>query len=173
MPYFFAKLIYSLYHAVTRKINPEDETMNLSTTYRINAPTVVGEVIDGEAIIIHLESGTYFSARDSAARIWELVEQGASVAQIIEVLASEYDKNALELSFNLAAFFAQLQSNHLIVEDSSAAPATLTVALVESKRPYSEPQLEIFRDMQNLLMLDPIHQVDTNIGWPAPLNGNG
>ena len=33
------------------------------------------------------------------------------------------------------------------------------------KRPYVPPQIERFTDMQELLLLDPIHEVD-DTGWP-------
>ena len=45
---------------------------------RKNGPAVVSETIDGEVIVIHLERGSYFSLRDTAAELWELVEQGCA-----------------------------------------------------------------------------------------------
>lgn len=41
-----------------------------ATRLRINAPSVVGEVIDGEAVILNLETGKYYSARGSGSAIW-------------------------------------------------------------------------------------------------------
>ena len=44
----------------------------------LRAPHVIHEAIDGEVIVIHLERGSYFSLRDTAAELWELVEQGCA-----------------------------------------------------------------------------------------------
>lgn len=40
--------------------------MSSSQSYRINQPTVITKVIDGEAIVVNLDSGAYCSLRDSA-----------------------------------------------------------------------------------------------------------
>lgn len=42
---------------------------------RINTPTVVGQVIDGEAVVINLQNGAYYSLVGSAAAIWEALER--------------------------------------------------------------------------------------------------
>jgi hypothetical protein len=141
--------------------------MNLSSMFQINSPHVVSETIDGEAIIIHLETGTYFSARDTAVRVWNLVEQGATVRQIITALTSETEGDPLEISLSVSAFLSKLEENLLIRAAKGDAPA-LSFASPEVKAPFVEPVLMEYRDMQNLLMLDPIHQIDPEIGWPAP-----
>lgn len=38
---------------------------------------------------------------------------------------------------------------------------------VEPSRPWLMPALEIYSDMQDLLLFDPIHEVDPACGWPS------
>jgi hypothetical protein len=33
---------------------------------------------------------------------------------------------------------------------------------------FTQPVLEVYTDMQDLLLLDPIHEVDEEAGWPSP-----
>ncbi len=146
--------------------------MNLNSMFQVNSPYVVSETIDGEAIIIHLESGMYFSARETAARLWGLIEQGATVKQMIGALGAETDGEALDISFGVSAFLNRLMENHLIRPATGDAPA-LTFAQAEVKALFVEPMLMEYRDMQNLLMLDPIHQIDPEVGWPAPPPSDG
>ena len=40
--------------------------------FEVNSPAVVSEVIDGEAVIMNLKSGNYFSIQNSGAVIWDL-----------------------------------------------------------------------------------------------------
>jgi len=141
--------------------------MNLKSRYRINSPAVIGEVIDGEAIIIHLDSGSYFSAQGTAARIWELIGQGATMEQMVAALTTDYDSDALTVSFALSALINQLSGHDLIALDENSAPLELVFTPPAQKQPFAEPRLEVFRDMQNLLMLDPIHEIDADRGWPA------
>ena len=41
---------------------------------RVNRPTVISETIDGEAVVINLDSGHYYSLDGTAGEIWSLVE---------------------------------------------------------------------------------------------------
>lgn len=39
-----------------------------NTPFRVNSPSVIGEVLDGEAIIVNLDSGAYYSLNGAGAR---------------------------------------------------------------------------------------------------------
>ena len=43
--------------------------------FRVNTPTVTHETIDGEAVIINLDSGNYYSLVEVGSFIWGLVER--------------------------------------------------------------------------------------------------
>ena len=45
-------------------------------THRINSPPITHQVIDGEVILVNVETGVYYSLRDAGAEIWGLVERG-------------------------------------------------------------------------------------------------
>jgi len=49
----------------------------MSRRFTVNAPAVVSEVIDGEAVILNLRSGHYFSALHTGAVVWEWIDGGA------------------------------------------------------------------------------------------------
>ena len=46
--------------------------------------------------------------------------------------------------------------------EPSAAPS-LDVKMLSGEDP---PILEAFHDMKSLLLLDPVHEVDSDVGWP-------
>ena len=60
--------------------------MNYSQVFRINSPTIIHEIIEGEAVIINMEMGHYYSIDQTGAGIWELVDKGASTAEVIDPL---------------------------------------------------------------------------------------
>jgi hypothetical protein len=141
--------------------------MNLDTDLRVNAPTVVSETIEGEVVIINLDSGAYYSVRASAAEIWECVEIGAAGLQIVDHLASRYGGAREEMILCVSEFLDLLAGEQLIVhaeEPADPPPALLTVS--DQERPgFEPPVLEKFTDMEDFLMVDPIHEVDDR-GWP-------
>jgi Coenzyme PQQ synthesis protein D (PqqD) len=137
--------------------------------FRICTPSVVSEVIDGEAVIMDLRSGNYFSAVGTASRIWQDIEAGRSYEQVIDRLSATYRIDSATLSGALDRFLAELIANNLIEEAGetpagNAEPAS-SYDIVPGE-PFAPPVLAVFTDMQDLLLLDPIHDVDAS-GWPT------
>jgi len=60
----------------------------MESTLKVNAPSVVAEVIDGEAVIMDLASGHYFSTQHVGCDIWRGIELGVSRSAIVRSLAS-------------------------------------------------------------------------------------
>jgi hypothetical protein len=56
--------------------------MSFRQTFRVNAPAVVSEAFEDEVVIIHLESGAYYSLDQSGAAIWQLLQQGVDLTEI-------------------------------------------------------------------------------------------
>ncbi len=52
---------------------------------------VVFRELDGEAVILNLESGVYFGLDEVGTRFWQLIEQDGRVKLALEALESEYD----------------------------------------------------------------------------------
>jgi hypothetical protein len=138
----------------------------MDVAYEINAPSVSGEIIDGEAIVLHLRNGHYFSMEGSAAMIWAGIERRVSQAQIGDALAARFGVEADEAARAVDGLLRELQSHDLIrpAERSGANDSDLGGVIPEAVA-YSQPRLDVFTDMQDLLLLDPIHEVD-EAGWP-------
>jgi len=52
---------------------------------------VVARKVGGDTVILDLDSGTYFGLDPIGARIWELANEGLTLAEICEVIIGEYD----------------------------------------------------------------------------------
>ena len=139
--------------------------------FRVNTPTVTHETIDGEAVIINLDSGNYYSLVEVGSFIWDLVGKGASAGEVQNLVLQTYQGNATDINRGVQELLAQLQQENLIVPVDGAGafdPTQLTEPLASNERPsFSPPLLHKYSDMQELLLLDPIHDVD-DTGWPKP-----
>lgn len=58
--------------------------------YALNQPFVVSELIDGEAVIMNLNSGNYYSTRHTGALVWAWLEQGWNSERICAALRQHY-----------------------------------------------------------------------------------
>lgn len=143
----------------------------MSYNYLVNTPRIVHETIDDETVIIDFDTGAYFSARSVANRIWLLLCAGKSRAQIVQTLTAHYAVAETTAEEDTDRFLSALSGLSLIVESSGAggrgadAPAQTHSANGGPKQAYETPVLEQFTDMQELLLLDPIHDVSSE-GWP-------
>ena len=48
----------------------------MTTRFKVNTPPVIHETLDGEVIVVNLDTGTYYSIPGTGAEIWTLVDQG-------------------------------------------------------------------------------------------------
>ena len=74
----------------------------------------ISTTIAGEAIILHLDSGTYFGTDGVGARIWELVESEPTVAEIEAAILAEFDVGRERVERDVRAFVAELESAKLV-----------------------------------------------------------
>lgn len=132
--------------------------------YVINAPRIVYETIDDETIVIDFDSGTYYSARQVANRIWLWVAAGFNLSQITSGIASEYQLEPEQVADVVAGFIADLVDHELILESAELLSSPIAPS-AQDPTPFSPPILEKYSDMQDLLLLDPIHEVGEQ-GWP-------
>ena len=141
-----------------------------NTRFRVNTPTVTHEIIDGEAVIINLDSGSYYSLVGVGATVWDLLYQRAPLNEIVTALANTHSGDAAEIERAVNDLTDQLCAENLVVPDDSELPlAQFSVPPDQNgqKTPFNAPVLQKFTDMQELLLLDPIHDVD-DMGWPKP-----
>lgn len=140
------------------------------THFRVNSPNVIHEIIDGEAVLVNLDSGSYYSIDSVGAVVWDYVEKGLSRHQIVEAIASQYDGEQADIDQGIQQLFAQLQEEQLIVpteapSSNGHAFVTTSVSTGQNKPQFETPILHKYTDMEDLLLLDPIHDVDES-GWP-------
>lgn len=139
--------------------------------YALNSPDVAWEAFDDEVVIVNLQSGHYFSARGTGAAIWRAVVAGATHADMCDLIASTYEVDRQQLDECIRKFVESLVERTLIVpadagRAGSAAPAP-SAPPPATKLAFAPPALDTYSDMQDILLLDPIHEVDDK-GWPHP-----
>ena len=137
------------------------------THFQVNSPSVIHEIIDGEAVLVNLETGSYYSIDNVGAVIWEHIENGLSISQIIETVAGRYKGDQSEIDQGIQQLFTQLQKEQLIVpiEVPQNGHFSSIAINAQDKVPFEAPVLHKYTDMEDLLLLDPIHDVDES-GWP-------
>lgn len=159
--------------AITDLMDKGKRAMMSPAQFRINGPNIIHETIDNEVIIINLKTGIYYSLEKAGADIWNLIADNKGLGEIVEELTRRYGGRADAVESTVRRLVIDLQAEGLISEagmgDSTAASGANEP--VEEATPaglsFETPVLQKYTDMQEFILLDPIHEVDET-GWPNP-----
>lgn len=146
--------------------------MEIAPRYHINNPKIVHETIEGETVIVDLATGSYYSLVGVGSLVWNELAAGRTVQQILEQLTNAYDAAPGDIETALQALLQELVREQLVTfEPPAETPPFVESASAKHRDPTGErahfvaPHLTKFSDMQELLLLDPVHDVDET-GWP-------
>lgn len=136
----------------------------MSQIFRIASSQISSEIVDGEIMIINLKNGNYFNLNGSCLEIWTQLQEGVSQERLLSLLSQRYLAEESLLKSELERLLAELQKEELVTVTTGDDSAKHSED-IKSKLPFVSPVLCKFSDMQELLLLDPIHDVD-DAGWP-------
>jgi hypothetical protein len=68
----------------------------------------------GEAAILNVETGMYFSLNPVGARIWELIQKPATVEQIRDGIVSEYEVSSEQAEKDIAILLSNMAEHGLV-----------------------------------------------------------
>ena len=103
--------------------------MPTSQTIAIPHPDVVcTELQNGDTVLLHLGSQTYFTVNETGSRIWQLLADGLTVAEIGQELETRYEvtpERAQQSVINLVTDLAQAQLVTLSSADQAGEPEAM------------------------------------------------
>jgi hypothetical protein len=122
----------------------------------LNAGEVAAKVIDGEAIIMNLSTGMYYSMDRQSAVVWEWLEHGYTVVEVAEALAARYDVTLEQARSDVEQLVQEVLQEGLVqlATDRGPAPEGLN-GFAGQREAYTPLQLNRYGDMADLLALDP------------------
>lgn len=142
--------------------------MQAGSVHEVCAPDVVAEDFGGEIVVLNLLNGKYFSLLDVSADIWRDLALGYRPQDIIDHAAAARP----DLEASVVSLIEGLIREELIRPCTEAAASWVAPAEIASSSSSlslcaAVPQIEAFDDMAELILADPIHDVEADIGWPV------
>lgn len=134
--------------------------------YSIAHADIAHQRVEDEVIVVNLQTGAYFSLRDVAADAWDLLVGSIDLTEAAELVAGRYAVTAEQVAADLVPFVGRLLEDGLVAEANEASASAVNLRPVAANVTYTVPTLEKYDDMEELLLLDPIHEVD-EAGWPV------
>jgi len=103
----------SLAPAPRYRLMPSPAPIASDSTVRL-IPSVTAADLGTEMVLLDTASGQYFGLNAVAARVVELVRDGAKVADVVRTLHAEFDVDRTALERDVVVFLGDLSANGLI-----------------------------------------------------------
>ncbi len=128
--------------------------------YLLN-PRLAADIFDNEYIIANLDTGLYYNVQGLAVSLINGLPFQEPQLEI-QKLASAFPDQYTIIEQELTAVLKELCEQEIIIENTTIAPNASPVCIAPSE--YILSKFNRYADMQDLLLLDPIHDVDEE-GW--------
>ena len=123
--------------------------------FGVRSEEIAYKTLDGETIIINLVNGVYYSLPGVGSEAWELIASGRSLAETAASLSARYGVPSDAVAADLVRLADQLVSENLMDPASRSDVAGELPPPSPAERAYQAPALQAYRDMADLLALDP------------------
>lgn len=121
-----------------------------------NTAEVAAKDVDGEAVLINLTTGMYYSMDLVGGYIWSLIEGGHDLDSIAEALTKRYGIEKSVAIKDVQALAQQLLEENLVLhKKEGAATSLIDPGSAPAPQRYAAPTLNKFDDMVDLFALDP------------------
>ncbi|MBV9952956.1 MAG: PqqD family peptide modification chaperone [Acidimicrobiia bacterium] len=127
------------------------------------------ESVEGETLVIDTLSGRLLIISGFGSAVWDALVEGADVERLLEEVGQRYDSGAADA---VAAFVDTLRGHELLLEETApsedqadAAPSGQT----SWPDAFVQPTVETYDEIADIMTMDPVHEVDPDLGWPHTL----
>jgi hypothetical protein len=135
-----------------------------ATSYVIASPDIVSEEFEGEFVVLDLSCGKYYSMDAAGSALWRAIVAGASVQD----LAAAVEDAPGVTAQSIREYAEKLVGFGCLARSDATATTPLDPAIIEVLRTSATPpSVELFDDLADLILADPIHDVEETVGWPV------
>ena len=75
---------------------------------------VIFQELEGEAVLLNMQSGIFFGLNPVAKRMWELLNELGQAEKVLQQLLREYEASEEQLRQDLVDFIERLKSKGLV-----------------------------------------------------------
>ena len=131
--------------------------------YKLNESKMFADVTNNVAIIINSETGIYYAINNCGSVVFQAILDGCSKQSIVENLKKIANCPA-DIEQKLNTFIKDLLQKEIIIDGEQTTNSTVfdEVAIIKDN---FEMRVSEYADAQEMLLADPIHDVDEEEGW--------
>jgi hypothetical protein len=98
--------------------------MDVTLTDRVAVhPSVISRELSGETVLLNLESGVYYGLDGVATRVWQLLQQDRTIAEVCDAVLAEYDVELDVVREDVSRLVGELRERGIVVPRRDAVQA--------------------------------------------------
>ena len=132
--------------------------------YKLNEEKMFYDYADGQAVVINYQTGMYYGMGLLASAILDRIIAGKNVDEIITAVKA-LPQCPPDIAERVHSFVKELQDKEIIIDGPSVSGGGEPLA-DEAAEDGFDLKLDMFAEMADLLLADPVHDVDMKEGWP-------
>ena len=131
--------------------------------YKLNEEKMFYDMAEGQAIVINFATGMYYGTSSLGSAVLEALLNGASVEAVVAALKA-LSGCPEDIQASVETFIQALREKEILVP----AEGTGTDCVVDAAMLADGFALTVdeFAEVQDLILADPVHDVDVEQGWP-------
>lgn len=131
--------------------------------YKLNEEKMFYDMAEGQAIVINFTTGMYYGTSSLGSAVLDSLVAGADVQSVLTAVQALTGCPS-DMEEQLNTFIAQLLEKEILVpaEGTGAAVAIDASSLTDGFK----LTVDEFAEVQDLILADPVHDVDVEQGWP-------
>lgn len=139
----------------------------MNSILKVRGDDLAHETIDGETIVIDLRAQTYYRLEGPAAAAWHALCVGCDAVRLTALLQERFPEEAATVAQAVPPFLDELQQRGLLQADAGSGGEALLGPAPASLGAFAGLVVHSFADLEEILWVDPVHDVDAATGWPT------
>lgn len=130
----------------------------------VDTARCAADTVDGETLIIDTVSGHLRVLTGIAPVVWDRLLEPRDAEALVAEVADRYDEAAGEAVRGLLDELREAAL--LITADGATGAHPIAAAGLDWPEQYETPGVERYDDIADIMLMDPVHEVDVDQGWP-------
>ena len=132
--------------------------------YRLNEAKMFYDIGDNQAIIIDSSTGLYYALNELGSAVFDALAKGAGTDVLLSALRS-LAGTPEDVETQLQCFVDRLLGYDILLPAGTVDGVVITLSDTFISSGFAF-ELDQFDDAQEIMLADPVHDVDLDEGWP-------
>ena len=135
--------------------------------YKLNDEKMFYDMAEGQAIVINFTTGMYYGTSSLGSAVLDALLAGTDLEEICKAVQA-LPGCPEDIQAQLDAFIGRLLEMEIIAAgESTGAPCAMDASVLADGFALT---VDEFAEVQDLILADPVHDVDVEQGWPILSN---